>query len=231
MNLANPSTFHRQIAGAAMITAPSFIVVAELLHGRFQADAAEQLAVVADNTGRWYAAHVLVLVALVLTLPAFVGLAHLVRASRPLLGSLSLLAFAPGLVVLASVAGMELVLWQMAQPGRDRAEMVSLLDSLTESAGIAPLFAVLLLFPAAWLLVGIGLYVSRSEPRWAAVLVALSQPVGFVSELAGGPKWLAVTAQVAFAIGLVPIGIRVLRQSDETWDQPPIVSEVRSATA
>lgn len=171
MNLANPSTFHRQIAGAAMITAPSVIVVAELLHGRFETVAAEQLAVVADNTGRWYAAHVLVLVALVLTLPAFVGLAHLVRASRPLLGSLSLLAFAPGLVVLASVAGMELVLWQMAQPGRDWAEMVSLLDGLTESAGIAPLFAVLLL------------------------------------------------------------GIRVLRQSDETWDQPPIVSEVRSATA
>ena len=43
------------------------------------------------------------------------------------------------------------------------------------------------------------------------------QLAGFVSELFGGPKWIAVAAQVGFAIGLAPIGIRVLRQSDESW--------------
>jgi hypothetical protein len=44
------------------------------------------------------------------------------------------------------------------------------------------------------------------------------QLVGFVSELSGGPKWVAVAAQVGFAIGLIPIGVRVLRQSDESWE-------------
>jgi hypothetical protein len=43
------------------------------------------------------------------------------------------------------------------------------------------------------------------------------QLAGFVSELFGGPQWIAVAAQVGFAIGLAPIGIRVLRQSDESW--------------
>ena len=65
--------------------------------------------------------------------------------------------------------------------------------------------------------------------RFAAVLIALSQPVGFVSELAGGPKWLAVAAQVAFAIGLVPVGIRVLRQSDDAWESRSVVGEASSA--
>lgn len=51
-----------------------------------------------------------------------------------------------------------------------------------------------------------------------AALIALSQPIGFVAELAEGPKTLAVSAQIAFALGLIPVGIRVLRQSDAEWE-------------
>ena len=135
------------------------------------------------------------LVGLVLTVPAFLGLARLLERSRPVIANVSRLAFVPGLVALTSLAGMELVLWQMAQPGRDRVEMVALLESLNESAGIAPLFGFVLLFPVAWLLAGIGLYVARATPVWGAALIALSQPVGFVSESSGGPKWLAVAGR------------------------------------
>ncbi len=52
--------------------------------------------------------------------------------------------------------------------------------------------------------------------------VGLMQLVGFVSELSGGPKWLAVAAQVGFAIGLISIGIRVLREPDESWEARPL---------
>ena len=118
MALANPSTFHRQIAGAAMIAAPVAIVVAEILHPKFEMDAAKQLAIVADSTGRWYAAHALVLVALTLVVPACIGLARILEASRPTISHLSLIAFAPGVVVLAALVGMELVLWQMRSPSQ-----------------------------------------------------------------------------------------------------------------
>ena len=171
------------------------------------------------------------LVALALVVPAFIGLAHILEATRPTLSHLGLIAFVPGLVVLAALAGMELVLWQIAQPAADRAEMIALAERLDESAGIAALFVLVLLYPVAWLLVGTGLYLARLVPRWTAVLIALSQPVGFVGELSGAPKWLAVAAQVAFAVGLIPIGIRVLRQSDEAWEQRAVAGEVRSATA
>lgn len=225
MNLTNPTTFHRTVAGAAMIVAPLTFVLAEILHGRFQSDAGKQLDVIAANTGRWYAAHVLVLTSLVLALPAFIGVVHLVERKRPLLGNLGLIAFVPGSVALAALVGMELVAWQMAQPDADRAAMVALWESVAENAGIVPLILVALLFPIAWLLVGIGLFVARSVPRWSAALVGLAQLVGFVSELSSGPKWLAVAAQVTFAIGLIPIGIRVLGQSDASWEAPRIAGE------
>ncbi|MDQ5819893.1 MAG: hypothetical protein M3540_00435 [Actinomycetota bacterium] len=224
MDLSDHRNFRRTIAGAAMIGAPLVFVLAELLHAEFQTEAAKQLTAVSDNTGRWYAAHVLVLLGLALVVPAFLGLVHLLGRGRAALGHLSLVAFVPGLVAIAAIAGMELVLWQMAQPSANRDEMVALAERVNESAGTAVVFLVALLFPLAWLLIGIGLYRARTVPSWAAALIALAQPVGFVSELAGGPKALAVAAQLAFALGLIPVGIRVLRQSDADWEpERPIV--------
>jgi len=231
MNPTNPTTFRRKAAGAAMIAAPLVSIVAEVLHARLQTDAGKQIEAIAADTGRWYAAHVLVLVALVLFLPAFVGVVHLLEQKRPRLGNFSLVAFVPGLVALAAVVGMELVVWQMAQPDRDRAEMISLFESTSENAGVVPVILVALLFPIAWLLVGIGLYAARLAPRWSAALVGLAQLVGFIGELSGGPKWLAVAAQVAFAIGLIPIGFRVLRLPDASWKASPIAGEAPSVAA
>lgn len=228
MDLSDTRSFRRQVAGAAMIVAPPLFVIAELSHARFQTEAAKQLTAVADNTGRWYAAHVLVLLSLALVVPAFFGLVHLL-GSRAALGHLSLVAFIPGLVAIAAIAGMELVLWQMAQPNANHDEMVALAERLNESAGIDALFPVALLFPLAWVLLGIGLYRAPTVPAWAAVLVALSQPIGFVGELAGGPKALAVSAQIVFALGVIPVGIRVLRQSDREWE-PDRLSEPAPAT-
>ncbi len=218
MDLSDPRSFRRQVAGAAMIVAPLVFVIAEMLHAKLQTEAAKQLIAVADNTGRWYAAHALVLLSLALAVPAFFGLVHLLGRGRAAFGHLGLLAFVPGVVALAAIVGMELMLWQMAQPSANRDEMVALAERVNESAGTAVVFLVALLFPLAWLLVGIGLYLARTVPAWAAVLIALAQPIGFVSELAGGPKVLAVSAQIVFALGLIPVGIRVLRQSDVEWE-------------
>jgi len=223
MDFSDPIAFRRRIAGAAMVVAPLVIVVAEVLHARFELDASKQLAAVAEHTGRWYAAHLLVLLGLALAVPAFLGLARLVRRRRPGLAHLGLVLFVPGLVALAAAAGMEFVLWQMAQPEADRAAMVALAERVNESEGLAPVFAVLLLFPIAWFVVGLGLYVARAVPTWTAALIAVSQPFGFAVELAGGPKALAVVAQLLFALGLVPVGLRVLGESDGEWADATIV--------
>jgi len=149
MDLSDPRSFRRQVAGAAMLVAPPVLVVAEVLHARFETDAAKQLTAVADNTGRWYAAHALILISLALAVPAFLGLVHLLGRGQAALGHLGLVAFVPGLVALTAIVGMELVLWQMAQPNANRDDMVALAERLNDSAGIVALFLVALLFPLA----------------------------------------------------------------------------------
>jgi hypothetical protein len=217
---SDTTRFDRLVAGAAMVLAPLVIVLAEVLHAQVETEATALLSRVAADPGRWLGSHVLVLTALVLVVPAYVGVVRLVRPKRPRVGSLGLVLFVPGLVALTALVGMEVVLWQMAQPEAAREEMVALVERLNESAALMLLYAAALLFPLAWLLIGIGLYLARTAPVWAAVLVASAQPVGFVAELSGAPKWIAVAAQAAFAIGLIPIGLRVLRSSDRDAEEP-----------
>ena len=116
------------------------------------------------------------------------GVVNLARRSRPQLAHVALIVFFPGLIALTAIVGMELVLWQMAQPEANRAEMISLLERLNGSAGIEPLFAVALLFPFAWLLGGLGLHLSRAAPLWAAAAIGLSQPIGFIGGAGRGTE-------------------------------------------
>jgi hypothetical protein len=226
MFLSNPTTFRRVVEGVAMIAAPLVLVLAELLHGRLENDSSAYLDVISSNTGRWYAAHALVLTGLMLVVPAFLGVARLLDPHKPALANLGRLALFPGVIALTAVVGMELVAWQMAQLSAERETMVTLWENTAENAGIVLLIAIALLFPVAWLLAGIGLYSARIVPVWGAALVGLAQTVGIVGELAEAPKWLAVVAQVAFALGLVPIGIRVLRGSADVH-----ATQTRAASA
>ena len=155
----------------------------------------------------------------------------MVRPRRPVLAHVGLILFVPGLVALAAAAGTELVLWQMAQPEANRAEMIALAERVWEGEGVAVIFGFVLLFPVAWLMIGIGLHLARAVPAWSAALIAVSQPIGFLIEFAGGPKAPVVTAQVLFAIGLVPVGLRVLRESDEEWVDATAIAPAKPLTA
>lgn len=213
MSTAHTNTRPGRLAGLAMLFAPLVFIVAELLHAQLDTDGGTYLDRIADNPDRWYAAHVLVLLGLALIVPALVGVVQLFRDDRPSLATASISLLVPSAVALAALVGMELVAWQLAQSTIGRAELVGVWESTAENAAIVPLVGVALLMPVAWLLAGIGLYRTRAVAPWSAVLVGGAQLVGFVGELSAAPKWIAVGAQVAFAVGLVPIGLRVLRDS------------------
>jgi len=223
MNISDSRRFRRRAAGAAMVLAPLVAVLAESLHAKVETSAAKQLARVAESPDRWYAAHLLVLILLILLAPAFLGLVHLLRQGSAALGNASLVAFVPGVIGVAALVGAELVLWKMAQAANSE-EMVALVESVNESPGFFVVLLFALLFPIAWLLVGIALYRAHAVATWSAVLIAVAQPVGFAAELAGAPKAVAVVAQIAFAAGLVPVGFRVFRLSDSEWEPESVAS-------
>lgn len=212
MSNVHPNASPGRLAGLAMVLAPLVFVSAELLHARLDRDAGTYLDRIAVDPDRWYAAHTLVLLGLALVVPALATTVQLFRGRSPRLASASVVLLLPAVVALAALVGMELVAWQLAQSTIARADLIAVWENTAENEAIAPLVGVALLMPIAWLLAGMGLYRARVVPSWSAALVGGAQLVGFTAELAGGPKWLAIAAQVAFAAGLAPLGLRLLRE-------------------
>ena len=77
--LSDSHHFRKTIAGMCMIGAPLLLLVGMIIHPERKSDVGDQLAVIADNTDAWFAAHLIVLVALVLAVPAVLGLMHMLR--------------------------------------------------------------------------------------------------------------------------------------------------------
>jgi hypothetical protein len=218
------------VAGICMIAAPAVIVVAEIIHPKESSDEAKWLAEVAGNSNRQYWAHLLALIALILFIPAILGLMHILKARRPAIGHVGAGLALIGLVSLAVIVGTEFVVWQAAKgPDTDTAAMTRLLERMTASRGLLLLYLLLLAFPLGSLVLGVGLYLARAAAAWEAALVAIAPAIGIVSELVYGPRIIAIVAMLLLLIGLGSIGWRVLTQTDEEWERSSEIGEMRPA--
>src|SRR5215218_6407680 len=135
MHLSDAHHSRKMVAGACMVVAPILLLAAMVIHPASDMDEATQVATIADNLDAWYAAHLIVLVSIVLTVPALLGLMHMLRERQVTLGHVGGGLAMLGLLAFVGIVAMELVLWQLVGDG-DPAAAVSLLNALNESARI-----------------------------------------------------------------------------------------------
>ena len=221
MHLSDAHHFRKLVAGACMVLAPLVLLVATVVHPDVKTDEAAQLAVIADNLDAWLAAHLLALAAIALSVPAVLGLMHMLREREVALGHvggglamLGLLAYV-GIVAIEGFVG-----WQMGEAG-DRAAMVALLTSINESAAIViPFFILSLAFAVGMICLAVGLYRARAVQSWMAICLG----VGAVLLAISGPAaatWLGIVAAAFLVVGFGSIGRMVYRESDEAWEHTP----------
>src|SRR6266513_4791520 len=113
--LSDAHHFRRMVAGTCMIFGPLLALVSGIVQPDPKLNEAQQLAVVAGHMDAWYVAQVIALVAIVLAVPAVLGLMHMLREREVAwghvgggLGVLGLLALT-GLVTMDGFVG-----WQAA---------------------------------------------------------------------------------------------------------------------
>jgi Domain of unknown function (DUF4386) len=221
MHLSDAHHFRKLVAGACMVIAPLFLLVATVVHPDVKTDEAAQLAVIADNPDAWIAAHMLALVSLALAVPAVLGLMHMLREREVSLGHVGGGLAMLGLLAYVGVVAIEgFVGWQMGEAG-DRAAMVALLTSINDSAAIVtPFFVVSLAFAVGMVCLAVGLYRARAVQSWMAICLA----VGAVLVAVGGAtatNWIGIVAAAFLLIGFGSIGRMVYRESDEAWEHTP----------
>jgi MFS family permease len=220
MHLSDAHHSRKTLAGACMVVAPFVLLVAMVIHPASDMDEATQVATIADNLDAWYVAHLLAFVAIMLMVPALLGLMHMLRERQVALGHVGGGLALVGLLAFTGLVAMELVLWQMAGAG-NTAETVALLERLNETAGIVIPFVLLSFgFALGVACLAVGLYRARAVQSWMAVFVAVGA-ILFGFAVATAMNWLAIVAAAFLVVGLGAIGRMVLRETDEAWEHTP----------
>lgn len=218
--LSNAHHFRKLVAGFCMVFAPLLLLVAMVIHPETGTEASSTIAAAAAEPDQWYIAHLLGLVALVLAVPAVLGLMHMLREREVAmghvgggLGMLGLLAFV-GIVAMEGFAG-----WQAG--AGDRTEMVALFDRLYETAGVVvPFYVMSFAFALGMLCLAYGLYQARAVQSWMALFLAISAVLLAIGFATAG-ELVTIVGAAFMLVGLGSIGRMVLKESDEAWEHTP----------
>jgi hypothetical protein len=227
--LSHPSHFPKTVAAACMMTSPLFLLASAAVSPPLRSSEGAQLAAIAQHPDRDYWFILLGLVGTVLLVPAVLGLMHMLRERAPswgyIGGGLALLGTFLGLVDW----GSELVKWQMASSGADRAQMTALLKRFDDTAGSAlPLQLSGLAVLVGLVLLAVGLYRIRAVPSWTAFGLAAGIILNLAGFVANSVALLIIGAAILLA-ALGWIGRIVLAEPDADWEHTP--ERPRSAVA
>lgn len=221
MRISDAHHFRKTVAGLCMVFAPLLLLAGAIVHPEMKTDEGAQLAVIADNLDQWFVAHLLILMAVALTVPVVLGLMHMLREREVAYGHLGGGLAMIGLLAITGIVAIEFVGWQAAVADADRAQMTALFERLTDTTGVVlPFFVMSFGFALGMVMLAIGLYRARAVQSWMAAFVA----IGAVALSIAGPTavdWLFVVGAAFLFVALASIGRYVLTETDEDWEHTP----------
>lgn len=230
METSRAEHLRKLVTGACLMLAPLVLFVGEVLHPDNRSDAADQVGVVAGGIDRWYAAHLVLLAAFILLVPAVVGLAHLLHRHRPMAafaGGGSALA---GTLAVAALIGADGIAGYYVVREADASTAAAVWDGLMDGAGMVPVYLVTLLFSIGLFVLALGLYRARTVAPWAAMALmagAVLLFVGFPADM----RPMVLVGMVALFVGAAPIGYAVMTESDQEWAETPQFHGFRRAAS
>ncbi len=214
--LSDSVRFRKTIAGLALIGAPlaGFVYsLTDSTEGLGQSGATLYATAAADSSRIWIAGLIFIASA-ILTVPAALGLAHLLRARCAVLGHLG-----AACLVIGAFGHMGNAVWQLMVsrvPGPGTAALTAYLNRTSALALV--LVPLMVLLDIGLVLLAAGLLRARAVPRWAPwltiVTVAADFAVQFTSITATWPV-TAVWGMLLVSFG--SIGLLILKMPPAAW--------------
>jgi hypothetical protein len=210
------ATVKRIGTGLSLIGAPLLFTLGMVLHPATSTDGAEQLRIVVNDPERWDIAHCLVLISMTLFIPAAMGMMNLLRAGGGWFGLFGAALVAVGAVLVGALVGAALTFTAFAGlPAGERATVTPAVQAIVDLEGALPVaFVGLIGITVGPFLLGLGLWVARTAPRWASAAIMAGAAGLLVLLLAEvGEQANAVVAAVLL-IGMGAVGVQILRGSE-----------------
>ena len=156
------------IAATSLIVGPLMMAVGDLLHPEERMAAHEQIAILVGHASRWYTAHLLLFIGIILFIPGLLALSAIAGERRPAAGYASRILVLVGTAALASIFMGEMLVGRFVSDGADPAAAIDLLESMFSGPMVAAVGPALLAFFAGTAVFAIPLIRSGGHAAWAA---------------------------------------------------------------
>ena len=165
-----PRDYRTLIAAASLILGPLLMAIGDLLHPEERMAPAEQIAILVDHASRWYTAHLLLFVGMMLFIPGLLALAALTEARKPAVGYAARILILVGTAAIASIFVAEMLVGRFVLDGADPAAATDLLENMFSPPILAAVGPAMLVGTAAF---AIPLMRAGNKLGWAAAAILI----------------------------------------------------------
>jgi len=138
--------FRTLIPALSLIVGPLLMAIGDLLHPKERMAPPEQVAILVDQASRWYVAHLLLLIGILLFIPGILALAALTETRKPAAGYAARILILVGAAALASIFVGEMLVGRFVLDGADPAAATKLLESMFSGPMLAAVGPAVLAF-------------------------------------------------------------------------------------
>jgi hypothetical protein len=168
-----PREYRTLIPAASLIVGPLLMAIGDLLHPEERMAPAEQIAILVDHASRWYTAHLLLFVGMMLFIPGLLALANLTEARKPAVGYAARILILMGAAAMASIFVGEMLVGRFVLDGADPAVATDLLESMFSGPILAAVGPATLAFFAGTAAFAIPLMRTGSRVGRAAAIILI----------------------------------------------------------
>jgi hypothetical protein len=211
--------YQRAIAAISLVVGPLVMSIGDLLHPQESLDAAEQAAVIIQQASRWYAAHLLLLIGLLLSIPGFLVLAGLTARRKPWAGYAARILVLIGVASFTPIFVTEMFIGRLIMNGASPEQAVGLLETFESPWILGALLIGLIAF-----FVGIGLFafpliVPAGPFRWPAIIIVVAA-IFLITEILAAQVLSSQIANILLLVGGAAFSWRLLRTNDFLVEGP-----------
>jgi hypothetical protein len=168
-----PRDYRTLIAAASLVAGPLLMAIGDLLHPEERMAPAEQIVILVDHASRWYTAHLLLFVGMLLFIPGLLALSALIEARKPAVGYAARILILVGVAAVASIFVGEMLVGRFVLDGADPAAATDLLESMFSGPILAAVGPAALAFFVGTAAFAVPLMRTGSSVGWAAAIILL----------------------------------------------------------
>ncbi len=202
-------SYRTAIAAASLVLGPLLMSVGDLLHPKESMDAAKQATIIIEHASRWYAAHLLLLVGLLVFIPGILALTQLTAERRPMAGYAGRIFLLIGMGAFYAVFVCEMLIGRYVSDGADLPAATALLETFQSVWVLGAVMAGVAAFMAGVAVTATALARAVRRLRWPALafglgaLLILAEIITAEVRLSQIGNVVMLLASVAFARQIV----------------------------